>query len=61
MFFDLKKVVGGWIASIFGILLGGFLLCFPPTVPFAIVLIVISGILFVCLGALALFINAGCL
>jgi hypothetical protein len=58
---DLKKVIMGWIASIFGVLLGGFLLCFQLTIPFAIVLIVMSGILFVCLGALALFINAGCL
>ena len=56
-----KKVIIGWIASIFGVLLGGFLLCFQATVPFAIVLMVMSGILFVCLGALALFISANCL
>ena len=58
---SLKKVIDGWIASIFGFLLGGFLLCFPQIVPFAITLMVVSGILFVCLGAVALFIKSGCL
>ena len=56
----MKKVVGGWIGSIVGILLGGFLLCFPQIAPFAIVLIIISGILFVSLGVLALFIKSDC-
>ena len=52
-----KKVIRGWIASIFGALLGGFLLCFPQFVPFAIVLIAVSGILFACLGVVALFLK----
>lgn len=51
----MKKVVGGWIGSIVGFLLGGFLLCFPQIIPFAITLMVISGILFVSLGVLAVF------
>lgn len=58
---SLKKVIEGWIASIFGVLLGGFLLCFSQIVPFAIVLMVMSGILFMCLGVLALFIKCDCL
>ena len=50
----LNKVIAGWIISILGVLLGGFLLCLPQIIPFAVVLIVISGILFVFLGILAL-------
>ena len=57
----MKKVVGGWIGSIVSFLIGGFLLCFPQILPFAITLMVISGILFVCLGVLALFMKCGCL
>ena len=51
----MKKVIGGWIGSIVGFLLGGFLLCFPQIIPFAITLMVMSGILFVSLGVLAVF------
>lgn len=57
----MKKVIGGWIGSIVGFLLGGFLLCFPQTMPFAITLMGVSGVLFVCLGILALFIKCDCL
>ena len=53
----MKKVIGGWIGSIVGFLLGGFLLCFPQIVPFAITLMAMSGVLFVCLGVTALFIK----
>ena len=53
----MKKVIGGWIGSIVGFLFGGFLLCFPQFVPFAITLMVVSGVLFVCLGITALFIK----
>lgn len=53
----MKKVVGGWIGSIVGFLVGGFLLCFPQIVPFAITLMVISGVLFISLGVLALFLK----
>ena len=56
----MKKVVGGWIGSIVSFLIGGFLLCFPQVLPFAITLMVVSGILFICLGVLALFIKSGC-
>ena len=55
----MKKMVGGWIGSIVGFLLGGFLLCFPQIIPFAITLLVISGILFICLGVLAVFMHYG--
>ena len=58
---SLKKVIGGWIGSIVGLLLGGFLLCFQPIVPFAITLMVVSGVLFVCLGITAVFIKCDCL
>lgn len=51
----MKKAIGGWVASIFGFLLGGFLLCFPQAIPFAIVLMVMSGLLFIILGVLAIF------
>ena len=54
---DLKIAIIGWISSIIGVLLGGFLLCFPQVVPFAIVLMVTSGIVFVCLGIVAIFIK----
>jgi hypothetical protein len=55
---DLKIAIIGWISSIIGILLGGFLLCFPQIAPFAIVLMVTSGIIFVCLGVVAVFMKA---
>ena len=55
----MKKVIGGWIGSIIGFLLGGFLLCFPQIIPFAITLMVVSGIMWVCLGTIALFIKCG--
>lgn len=57
----MKKVMSGWIGSIVGFLLGGFLLCFSQILPFAITLMAVSGVLFVCLGVLALFIKSGCL
>jgi hypothetical protein len=57
----MKKIIGGWISSIIGFLLGGFLLCFPQIIPFAITLMVVSGLLWVCLGMLALLIKCGCL
>jgi hypothetical protein len=57
----MKKIIIGWICSIVGILFGGFLLCFPQIIPFAIVLIATSGILFVSLGVVALFIKQGLL
>lgn len=57
----MKKVLGGWIGSIVGFLLGGFLLCFPQVIPFAITLMAASGVLFVCFGVLALFIKFDCL
>lgn len=57
----MKKLVGGWIGSIFGFLLGGFLLCFPQTIPFATTLTIVSGLLFVALGVLTLFMKCGCL
>ena len=57
----MKKIIIGWICSIFGILLGGFLLCFPQILPFAIVLTATSGILFISLGVAALFMKEGLL
>lgn len=58
---DLKIVIIGWISSIIGSLLGGFLLCFPQIGPFAVTLIVMSGIVFICLGVVALFMKGGAL
>lgn len=58
---DLKIAIIGWISSIIGILLSGFLLSFPQIAPFVIVLMVTSGIIFVCLGTVAVFIKSGLL
>lgn len=55
----MRKIVYGWFASIAGILLGGLLLCFPQIIPFAVVLLVLSGICFVVTGVLSIFAAVG--
>ena len=50
----MKGLIVAIILSIVSILLGGFILCFPQFVPFAITLIVLGGVGFVTFGILAI-------
>ncbi len=50
----MKGLLIAVILSIVAILLGGFLLCFPQIIPFAITLIVMGGVGFLIFGALAI-------
>lgn len=52
----MKKIFYVWFASIAGILTGGLLLCRPEIIPFAIILIAISAILFLVTGILSIFV-----
>lgn len=57
----MKKILYVWFVSILGILLGGLLLCVPQIIPFAITLLVLSGVLFVFTGFLSILEYVGCL
>jgi hypothetical protein len=57
----MKKIIYIWLASIVGLLLGGFLLCVPQILPFAITLTALSGVLFIFTGILAILIFADAL
>jgi polyferredoxin len=50
----MKGLIIAVILSIVAILLGGFLLCFPQIIPFAITLIVLGGLGFISFGILAI-------
>ena len=46
----MKNLIIGWLCTIVGILLGGFILCFPQFVPFGATLLAVSAILCIALG-----------
>ena len=50
----MKGLVVAIILSTVAILLGGFILCFPQFVPFAITLIALGGVGFITFGILAI-------
>lgn len=49
----MKGLIIAIILSVVAILLGGFILCFPQFIPFAIILIALGGVGFVVFGILA--------
>ena len=50
----MKGLIIALILSVVFILLGGFVLCFPQFIPFAITLIILGGVGFVVFGILAI-------
>lgn len=50
----MKGLIIALILSVVFVLLGGFILCFPQFIPFAITLIVLGGIGFIAFGILAI-------
>ena len=50
----MKGLIVAIILSIVAILLGGFILCFPQFVPFAITLIVLGSVGFIAFGILTI-------
>ncbi len=56
----MKGLIIALILSVIFILLGGFILCFPHFIPFAITLIVLGGVDFVVFGILAIATKCNC-
>ena len=57
----MKNLIIAWLCTILGMLLGGFILCFPQFIPFGATLLAVSGILFIGLGLTIPFVAKGLL